>query len=253
MAFLAYCSFQERKKMQGKTLGLLTILLLSWFNLSEGKQNEKTARIGFLSPSSSEVFKGPMAAFRAALQELGYFEGENIVIEERYAAGMFERLPTLLAQLTKLQVDLLVVQGGAAVDAAKKATSITPIVMVGNSDPVGRGHVASLARPGGNITGLSESHVGMVTKRLELLREVVPSAPRVAVMLERSDPAHMLQLKELQSAAPRLSLTIVPVDVKGSDDFDRVFAMIRKDRAGALVVFGDRLFSSDLKQIAKGS
>ena len=238
--------------MQTKLLGLLTILLLSWFYPSEARQNEKIARIGYLSTSSPDVFKGHVAVFRAALQERGYFEGENIVIEERYAAGMLERLPTLLAQLTRLQIDLLVVQGSPAIGAAKKVTSTIPIIMVASPDPVGLGHVASLALPGGNITGLSDFQRGVITKRVELLKEVVPSASRVAVMLERGNPSQALQLKELQAAAPRLALTIVPVDVQGWDESDRIFGTIKKGRAETLVGLGDPL-SSHLKKIAQFS
>jgi putative tryptophan/tyrosine transport system substrate-binding protein len=186
------------KALKTELFLLLTVLLLGWVSLAEAQQNEKISRIGYLSPATSEAFKEHVAAFRRGLQELGYFEGENIVIEERYAAGMFERLPTLLAELARINVDVLVVQGGPGVAAAKKATSTTPIVMVANPDPVGLGHVASLARPGGNITGLSGFYGGVITKRLELLKEVIPSAYRVAVMLQPQHPSHPLQLKELQ-------------------------------------------------------
>jgi putative ABC transport system substrate-binding protein len=239
------------KALKTELFLLLTLLLLGWVSLAEAQQNGKISRIGYLSPASSEAFKEHVAAFRRGLQELGYFEGENIVIEERYAAGMFERLPTLLAELARINVDVLVVQGGPGVAAAKKATSTTPIVMVANPDPVGLGHVASLARPGGNITGLSRFYGGVITKRLELLKEVVPSAYRVAVMLHPDHPSHPLQLKELQSAAPGLALTIVPADVKGSDDFGRAFGTIRRERPGALIVLKNAMFSSNLKQIGQ--
>lgn len=237
--------------MKTKLFRLLTVLLFVCVNLSEAQQNENVTRIGYLSPASAEAFKGHMVAFRQRLQELGYFEGENIVIEERYAAGMFERLPTLLAELARLNVDLLVVHGGPAMDAAKKASTTIPIIMVGNPDPVGLGHVASLARPGGNITGLSDFHGGVITKRLELLKEVVPSASRVAVMVERSHRTHPLELEELQAAAPGLAVTIFPVEVKESDDFDPAFDMIRRAGPGALVVLEDPMFSRHLKQIAQ--
>jgi putative ABC transport system substrate-binding protein len=238
--------------MQIKLLGLLTILLLSWFYPSEAKQNEKIARIGYLSTSSPDAFKAHVAVFQAALQERGYFEGENIVIEERYASGMLERLPTLVAQLTRLHVDVLVVQGSPAIEAAKKATSTIPIVMIASPDPIGLGHVASLARPGGNITGLSDFQRGVITKRVELLKEVVPSASRVAVMLERGDPSEALQLKELEAAAPRLAITILPVDVQGWDESDRIFRSVKQGRAETLVGLGDPL-SSHLKKIAQFS
>jgi putative ABC transport system substrate-binding protein len=242
----------EGKEMQTKLLGLLTILLLSWFYPSEAKQNEKIARIGYLSTSSPDAVKGYLAVFQAALQERGYFEGENMVIEERYAAGILEKLPTLVAQLTRLQVNVLVVQGSPAIAAAKKATSTIPIVMVASPDPVGLGHVASLARPGGNITGLSNFQRGVIAKRVELLKQVVPSASRVAVILERDDPSQALQLKELEAAAPRLAVTIVPVDVQGWNESDRIFRTIKQERAETLVGLGDPL-SSHLKKIAQFS
>jgi putative ABC transport system substrate-binding protein len=238
--------------MQTKLLGLLTILLLSWFYPSEAKQNEKIARIGYLSTSSADAFKAHVAVFQAALQERGYFEGENILIEERYAAGILERLPALVAQLTRLQIDVLVVQGSPAIEAAKKLTSTVPIIMVASPDPVGLGHVASLARPGGNITGLSDFQRGVITKRVELVKEVVPSASRVAVILERGDPSQALQLKELEAAAPRLALTVVPVGVQGWNESDQIFRSIKQGRAEALVGLGEPL-SSHLKKIAQFS
>jgi putative ABC transport system substrate-binding protein len=165
---------------------------------------------------------------------------------------MLERLPTLLAQLIRLQIDLLVVQGSPAIDAAKKVTSAIPIIMLASPDPVSLGHVSSLARPGGNITGLSDFQRGVITKRVELLKEVVASASRVAVMLERGDRLQALQLKELQAAAPRLALTIVPVEVQGWDESDRIFGTIRKGHAETLVGLGEPL-SGHLKKIAQFS
>jgi putative ABC transport system substrate-binding protein len=149
--------------------------------LAAGAQLSKPiVRIGFLSSSSAERERPRLTAFQQTLRELGYLEGQNIVIEPRYAGGNFQQLPGLAAELAHVKVDILVAVGAPASLAARKTTSVIPIVMVGVADPVGVGLVDSLARPGGNITGLSDFNAGVVAKRLELLREVVPFASRVS-------------------------------------------------------------------------
>jgi len=155
---------------------------------AEAQPAGKIHRIGFLATPSAEVIKGRVAAFQQALRELGYVDGKSIIIEYRCADGNFERLPNLAAELVRLRVDVFVVVGAPAAHAAKNATSVIPIVIGNAADPVGTGLVASLARPGGNITGLSDFNLGVVTKRLELLKEVVPTASRVAVLLNRPTP-----------------------------------------------------------------
>jgi putative ABC transport system substrate-binding protein len=215
------------------------------------QQTKKVPRIGFLMSSSAERTKSRRAAFQQGLRELGYLEGKNIAIEQRYAAGKFEMLPELAAELVRLKVDLLVAEGAPAAHAAKNATSVIPIVMGNAADPVGTGLVASLARPGGNITGLSDFNLGVVTKRLELLKEVVPSASRVAVLLNPTNPTNPLQLKEIQAAAPALGATLLPLEAKEPDDIDRAFAAIRKERPGALIVIGDPMLGSNATRIAE--
>jgi putative ABC transport system substrate-binding protein len=145
-------------------------------------------RIGYLSTSSADADKSWVAAFREKLREVGHVEGENIVIEQRHAAQRSERLPALVAELVGLNVDALVVYGGAALHAAKTATSTIPIIFTVCADPVGAGYVASLARPGGNITGLSDFHAGLAAKRLELIKEVVPTVSGVAVLFNPGTP-----------------------------------------------------------------
>ena len=217
--------------------------------VAQAQQLKKASRIGFFSYGSVEIEQSSLTAFRQKLRELGYLEGQNIVIEQRYAIGRSEKLPELLAELVALKVDLLVVAGDPAVHAAKKATNIIPIVMVASPDPVGTGLIASLAHPGGDVIGLSDFHAGVITKRLELLKDVVPSASRVAVLLNPVNPSNPLQLKDIQAVAPAFRVTLLPLEIKGPDDMDHTFTTIEKERPGALLVIGDRLFATHQKRI----
>ena len=218
---------------------------------AEAQPAKKIPRIGFLATPSPEYIKGRVAAFEQALRELGYVDGKSIIIEYRYADGRFERLPNLATELVRLPVDIFVVVGAPAAHAAKNATSVIPIVIGNAADPVGTGLVASLARPGANITGLSDFNLGVVTKRLELLKEVVPTASRVAVLLNPANPTNPLQLKEIQAAAPALGVTLLPLEAKGPDDIDRAFALMRNERPGALIVFGDLMFGTHQRRIVE--
>ncbi len=200
----------------------------------EAQEGQQVPRIGYLFGPAAARDKSLLAAFQQGLQKLGYLEGKNIVIEQRY--GKRPRLPTLVAELVRLKVDIIVT-GGAGARAAKKATSTIPIVMTYSADPVGIGLVASLAHPGGNVTGLSDYHGDMVTKRLELLKEVVPSVSRVAVLLNPDSLSNRLMSKDIQAAAPALGVTVHLLEVKGSDDVDRAFATIRKERLGGFLQF----------------
>jgi putative ABC transport system substrate-binding protein len=235
--------------MRTKTTGfVLSAILLALCFSAEAQQPKKVPRIGFLA-SSAESSKSRLAAFQQGLRKLGYVEGKNIVIEPRYAAGQFEKLPELAAELVRLKVDVLVVVGAPPAHAAKTATDVIPIVMGNAADPVGTGLVASLARPGGNITGLSDFNLGVVTKRLELLKEVVPSLSRVAVLLNPANPTNPPQLKEIQDVAPALGVTLRPFEVKGADDIDRAFIVSRKERLGAIFVIGGLQFPLDQTRI----
>ncbi len=226
----------------------LTIGLLLAPLAAAAQQARKVPRIGYLADSSVESEKRNLAAFQQGLRELGYVEGEHIVIEQRLTAGRSERLPELAAELVRLKVDVLVAGGGPAAFAAKKATSTIPIV-VHAADPVGTGLVARLAHPGGNVTGLSDLHSDLVPKRLELLKELVPMASRVAVLLNLANPECSLQWKDLQAAAPALGVTGLPLEVRGPDDIDRAFTTMRKKRAGALLVCGDRMLATHKSRI----
>ena len=214
----------------------------------EAQQAKKVWRIGFLAPGSVENHEKWLAGLEQGLRDLGYVEGDNTVIERRHADGNFERLPGLAAELVRLKVDVLVAHGGAAFDA-KKATATIPVVFIANPDPVGAGLVASLARPGGNLTGSSDLHSGLVAKRLELLKEVVPSASRLAVLWD-SRPELALQLKDIQASAPALGMTILPVMAKAPSDIDRALSAIGKERPDGLNVLGTPLFAIHRRRIA---
>lgn len=210
-----------------------------------------TPRIGYLSAASPDRDKTWLAAFESGLRALGYVEGTNISIERRHGAGQFERLAPLAAELVRLKVDVLVVAGAPAAQAAKRATSTIPIVMTNAADPVATGLVASLARPGGNITGLSDFNEGVLSKRLELLKAVAPSAARVAVLANLRNPTNPIQLKAIQSVAPSLGMEVVPFVVQGPEEVEGAFASIRKNRIPSLLVLGDPMFGTLRKMIVE--
>jgi putative ABC transport system substrate-binding protein len=226
-------------------------VVMGYVHLADAQQAKKIPRIGFLESGGADRTKSRLAAFQQGLQELGYLEGKNILIEQRHAGGKFERLPELAAELIRLKVDVILAGGAPAAHAAKQVTTTIPIVMGNAADPVGTGLVASLARPGGNITGLSDFFAGVVTKRLELLKEVVPTASRVAVLLNPANPTNPLQLKLIQDIAPALGVTLLPFEARGPEDIDRAFTAMRKERAGALIVMGDPMLGSHPRRIVE--
>ena len=188
--------------MRRKFFGLaLTTLLLALCFPVQAQQPTKVPRIGYLSPTSPSVSPTRIEAFRQGLRELGYVEGKNIIIEYRYAEGKFDRLSALAAELVRLKVDLIVTTGPTVTRAAKEATTTVPIVMTTDTDPVGNGFVASLARPGGNITGLSALAPELSGKQLELLKEVVPRLSRVAVFGTSTNPGNSQMLGEVKRAS----------------------------------------------------
>jgi putative ABC transport system substrate-binding protein len=229
----------------------LTFIALALVHLADAQQPGKVPRVGFLSSRSPDAERTRLVAFQQGLQELGYLEGKNVLIEQRYAAGKFDRLPELAADLVRLKVDILVVTGTPAAHAAKSATRVIPIVIGNAGDPVGTGLVASLARPGGNITGLSSITADLGGKRLELLQEVVPRLSRVAVILNPANPVNPPQLKQIQAETPASGVTLLSFEVRGPDDIDRAFTTIRKERAGALMVFGDPMLSTHRTRITE--
>ena len=235
-------------------VGLLSTFLLTAVCLAEAQQAKKVSRIGYLSSSDPATESTRAEAIRLALGKLGYIEGQNIAIEYRYGMGRgnADRANELASELVRLKVDIIVVSGGGPViRAAKDATKTIPIVMVSAGiDPVGAGLVESLARPGGNITGLSSLSRELAGKRLELLKEAVPKVARVAVLYDAASPGIVPDVKEgLPVAARALGLTIQPWEIRNVDDFDRVFAALNKQRPDGLSVAGGRLMSDNQKRI----
>ena len=230
---------------------LAAILSLTLAPLAvEAQQPEKVWRIGFLGPAAERVYTDPLLSLRAGLRELGYVEGKNIVFEYRFAEDKYERLPSLAAELVRSKVDVIVVHASPGTRAAKQATRTIPIVMVSVGDPVGTGFVPSLARPGGNITGVSAIDVGLSAKRLELLKEVLPKLSLVAVLRNPTNPASELQFRETQAAARLLGIEIQLFDARDSKELESAFTLMVKGRAAALTVMGDPLFISQQKQLA---
>lgn len=218
------------------TVALIAAVLIVPF-AAAGQEATKVWRIGVLSPYSMAQDSPRLAALRAGLKDLGYVEGKNLVVDYRPAEGRFERLPALAAEVARLPWDVLVAHGDAAVPA-RQATATMPIVFVANPDPIGMGIATSLARPGGNATGLSDLHSELVAKRLTFLKQALPSASRFGVVWNSRVPAHPSQLREIQTAAPALRITIVPVEVTGPQEFSRAFTTIKKEGVEAVTILG---------------
>jgi putative ABC transport system substrate-binding protein len=213
----------------------------------QAQQPARILRIGILIPASASFFLPRVEAFRRRLRELGYVEGKNIVIEYRYAEGKLERLPDLAAELVRLKVDVIVTAGSAN-SAAKKASPTIPIVFANDTDPVGTGLVSSLARPGGNITGLSVMTPDLDGKRLELLKEAFPKVARVAFLWVPAERGN-LTLTEMEAAAKALGLKLQSLEVRSLDDFDSAFARAKRDGAQALITFPTALINTQQRQV----
>jgi putative ABC transport system substrate-binding protein len=203
---------------------MLSTLLFALSYSASAQQPKKVPRIGFLSTLSAADLSARMEAFRQGLHEVGYLEGKNIVVEQRFADGKLDRLPALAAELMHLKVDTIVTSGPAATRAAKEATNKIPIVMAFDDDPVGIGLVASLARPGGNITGLSTLSPGLSGKQLELLKEIVPKLSRVAVLGASTSTSSALALRETELAAEAFGVQLQHLDVLGPKDIETAFS-----------------------------
>jgi putative tryptophan/tyrosine transport system substrate-binding protein len=217
--------------------------------MAAAQQGAKIPRIGILwvySPSVGSVFAD---AFRQGLRGLGYVEGRTIALEERWAEGNFDRLPSLAAELVRLNVDVILTASTPAAKAAQQATRTIPIVITLVTDPVESGIVASFARPGGNITGLSLMHPELTGKRLEILKEVIPTVRSVGVFWSASTPSYRLLLSETETAARSLGLQLHAVEVRGPTDFDNAFTAITRSNVGALVLLPDVLFRNQQKRI----
>ena len=232
-------------------LTLCAMLFAPCFSAS-AQQPKKVFRIGYLSASDPASESTRSEAIRLALRDLGYIEGQNIAIEYRYAEGKIDRYAELAAELVRLKVDIILVAGGTGViQAAKNGTKTIPVVMAGTPiDPVEAGLVDSLARPGGNVTGLTLLTRELGGKRLELLKEAVPKLARVAVLYDPASRASVLDVKEVLPVTARARrLTIQPWEVRGTDDFDRVFAAMGKQRSDGLYVPSDAVLRINQKRI----
>jgi len=215
------------------------------------QQAGKVPRIGFLGVTSPSDRPSLLDAFRQGLRELGWVEGQNIVIDYRYAEGRVDRLPDLAADPVRLKVDLIVSEGTQGVTAAKNATDTIPIVMTTVRDPVGTGLIASLARPGGNVTGMSGSAgLEIVAKQLELLKETVPKIRRVAILSNPANAYHQLAIKEVNVAARSLGVQLQLLEARGPNEFDSAFAAMAKERVGALLVLSDGVLNSHRTRLA---
>jgi ABC-type uncharacterized transport system substrate-binding protein len=242
---------RDKEKHMKKKITVLTLcaMLLALCLPAEAQQPTKVPRIGYTSATSPSVNLARREAFRQGLRELGYVEGKNIVIEWRSAEGKFDRLPALVAELVRLNVDIIVTAGPQSTRPAKEATSTIPIVMAFDNDPVGNGFVASLARPGGNITGLATLAPEISGKRLELLKEVVAKLSRVAVFGTSTQPGNAPSLKETELAAGALRVKLQYLDVLGPKDIETAFRAATKGRAEALLVLTGPVFNSQRKQL----
>ena len=235
----------DRRKV---ILSLGSSLLAAPF-ASLAQKPAKVWRIGFLSNGARPADGAPPAAFRQALEELGYVDGKNVTYIGRWSETKFERLPGLAAELVGLPVDLLLTGGGPAAEAAKKATSTIPIVFVAPGDAAATGLVTSLARPGGNITGISDPATELSAKRLGLLKEFVPGATRVAVIWNANDRAMTLRYEEVERAAGVLHVSVEPLRVREPDDIDKALLTMTGERPDAVFLVSDALTNINRKRI----
>ena len=208
-------------------------------HVADPQQPAKVFRIGYLSGSSPATLKHHVAGFQDGLRELGWVEGRNLIIEYRWAEGSTARLPVLAAELVRLNVDLIVASSTPGAQAAKHATREIPIVFAMVSDPIASGLVASLAHPGGNVTGWSNILPEMSGKLLELLKEAMPGASRIAVLYDPANPGKALELKELQAAARVLGVTLHPLEVPSPKEIEAAFSAMTRRRPDALITFVD--------------
>jgi len=233
--------------------GFLALGLILAPHAAEAQQPGKVPRVGYLNPGSASdpLRQRRLDAFRQGLRELGYVEGQNIAIESRWAEGKYDRYPALAADLVRLKMDVIVAMSGAATQATQQATRTVPIVMSLVMDPVGSGLVASLARPGGNVTGISVMAPDLVGKQLGLIKEVVPKVSLVAILRHPANPASATYMRGAEAAARILGVRIQTLDARNPQEIASAFAAMTRERAGALVIFPDALFATQRRQIAE--
>jgi putative ABC transport system substrate-binding protein len=227
----------------------LCAMLFALCASAEAQQPKKVPRIGYLAAASLSANAARTEAFRQGLRELGYVEGKNIFIEWRYGEGKRDRMPAFAAELVRLKVDVIVTGGSGSTVAAKEATSTIPIVMAQDSDPVGSGVVASLARPGGNITGLSTLAPEIGGKQLELLKEIVPRLVRTAVIGTSTVPGNIQRLREIELAAGAFNVQLKYLEVLGLKHIETAFQAASKGHADALLVLGGPVLNSHRTQV----
>ena len=221
---------------------VLAIGIPSALLAAEAQQTNRVPRIGFLGNSTAALEANLVGPFRDGLRDLGYVEGQNILIEYRWAEGKYERFPALIAEMIASKVDVIVTAGTPATQAYQKARTSIPLVMVAVGDPVGTGIVASLSRPGGNITGLTSISPELESKRIELLREVIPELSHIAVLWNPKNAFHAIENKEVEIAAAALRMKVLYLGVEAQEQIGDAFAQILKERPGALLVLADRVF-----------
>ena len=222
---------------------------LAWVGAARAHAPSTVRRIGLLSGFAPSAYAASYPAFQLGLRDLGWVEGRNVSIEYRYADGRLDRLPDLAADLVRLKVDVIVTEATSDSLAAQKATKTIPIVMVAAGDPVANGLVASLARPGGNVTGLSQMLQEVSWKRLELLKEIVPRLSRVAVLWNPQSASATLNWEENQQPARQLGIQLQSLEIRSPDELDRAFEAATAARAGALAILPDPVISTNLKRI----
>jgi len=237
-----------------RLIGLAVVLAVS-LSLAplaaEGQSAAKHPRVGYLGTGSASADAQLHEAFREGLREHGWIDGQNLVIEYRWPEGRLDRLPDLAAELVRQNVDVIFAPSTASTVAAKNATKTIPIVMAMVGDPVGRGIITSLARPGGNVTGLSFGvGLGFIGKQLELIKEVVPKLSRVAVLGNPGEPQHKSQVSEAEGASRTLGLTLQVLQARSPNEFDRAFAAMVQNRAGALLVLSGPVYVLHRGQLA---
>jgi putative tryptophan/tyrosine transport system substrate-binding protein len=237
--------------MRKKITRLAVCALLFELCSSVQAQPTKVSRIGYLSSASPSAGASRIQAFHQGLREVGYVEGKNVVIEYRYAEGKLDRLPALAAELVRLKVDVIVTSAAVATRRAKETTVTIPIVMAQDGDPVGSGHVASLARPGGNITGLSSLSPEISGKRLELLKEIVPRLSRVVVLGTSTSPGSAQGLRETELAARAFGAQLQYLDILDPKDIESTFREASKGRADGVLVLSSPVFNSHRTQVVE--
>jgi putative ABC transport system substrate-binding protein len=236
------------RKWRAVDLILSTMLFAVWFSV-DAQQPKKVPRIGYISVASASVVSARLEAFQQGLRELGYVEGKTVVIVHRYAEGNLDKLPDLVAELIRLKMDVILSAGAEVTRAAKEATRTIPIVMASDNDPVGNGFVASLARPGGNVTGLSTVSPDLSGKQLELLKEVVPKLSRVAALGSSAIPGNAQVIQETELAARALEVNLQYVDARGSKDIEAAFRTASRGRADAVLVLAGPVLVINRKQV----